>query len=285
MNLNIKKINFDYGDTIFTIYGFEDKRVDEEREDVSLLHCHEWYELHFLRSGEYEFNVENERIPMRAKDFLVINPKTEHYSYGISNSDFFTVSFEIKRKGKESNHYNYFKNTLDSVNKKRMKASGEMILLMNKIFSLPGEESIKKFCQLKCLYTKLFYELFDSVNGFCEKDGKSKETEIDYKITLDLMVNSPVYSLSDISESIGYSKRHTARLIKSIYKESLSDMRERRAFEKAKKLLEETTLSIEAVTTESGFESSTVMRYAFKKREGITPLEFKRNRLLKRTDF
>ena len=285
MDLNISKINLDYGDTMFIMYKFNNACVDEERGDVSLLHCHEWYELHLLLDGEYEFELGNEKIPMKANDFLVIKPKTEHYSYKTMNSDFITISFNIKRKGRETRHFNYFKNTLDSIDRKTLKSTGEMVVLAKNILKSSDVDDVKNLCKLKCLYNELIFELFNRANGFCEMNENLKEAEIDYKITLDVMVNSPIYSLSDIADNIGYSERHTARLIKNIYGESLSDMRERRAMEKAKKILEESEFSIEEVATESGFESSAALRRAFKKREGITPLEFKQKILKKRTDF
>ncbi|MGD9200955.1 MAG: AraC family transcriptional regulator [Chitinispirillia bacterium] len=82
-------------------------------------------------------------------------------------------------------------------------------------------------------------------------------------------------SISEISNKLFCSERHLRRAFIKITGENTRSYLLKLKKEKAKKLLEETNLSIAEIALDSGFTSHTRLTDAFRLKEGIKPLNLK----------
>lgn len=109
-------------------------------------------------------------------------------------------------------------------------------------------------------------------------------TEENYNSILSLMANKELYTnpqlkLVDISNAMGISERNTSLLIKTYHQGNFYDFLNSFRIEEAKRLFieKQDELSISEVLYEVGFNSKSVFNTIFKKKEGMTPSQFKKN--------
>ena len=83
------------------------------------------------------------------------------------------------------------------------------------------------FCYLKREGAALIEQLTLGLRNYIPLDftPSFERNRDDVLALLDVMVGKSEFSLSDIARHINYSPRHTARLIKQIYGDSLSSIR------------------------------------------------------------
>ena len=123
--------------------------------------------------------------------------------------------------------------------------------------------------------------MFDTVNGFCLPQAGYLQTPVgDPTVTMDVMVTTPQYSLEDIASILGYSYRHTARLIRKTYGRSLADIRQQFILNSAKtQLLAHPTKAVDAIAEQCGCSDTHMLIRIFRKYENMTPTEFRRAHL------
>lgn len=85
----------------------------------------------------------------------------------------------------------------------------------------------------------------------------------------------PQMSMSHLSESMGVSASYLSRMYKQKYGTSVLQDITRIRLVNAKRLLQETELSIAEISKETGFSNSNVFIKVFKKWEGMTPGQYK----------
>ena len=135
----------------------------------------------------------------------------------------------------------------------------------------------------RCLQKTTAYEivtvLFDQINGFQTSDvyPEDQKADEDKLLILDYLVNDVHCPLYIISEKLGYSVRHTARLIQQVYGKNLVELRQNEMLVSAKQLLiQHPKLSLENVAYKSGFPDVEAMQKTFMKLENCTPSEYRK---------
>ena len=96
-------------------------------------------------------------------------------------------------------------------------------------------ESVPTFCSLTVYFEPLQLEsaaleriIRDVLDGYTNAERVvPKASEIDRQVLLAELVCSPTMPLSKIAEQMGYSARHTARIIKKTYGCSISELRKK----------------------------------------------------------
>lgn len=84
-------------------------------------------------------------------------------------------------------------------------------------------------------------------------------------------------NLEEVAKKIHISKSHLCNLFPIYLKSSFSNYVNNAKIEYGKKLLSETTKSLADIAFECGFNSQSYFCSTFKKIEGITPLQYKKN--------
>ena len=226
MGNKINGISLDYEDALIRIFCFH--MNNSSKEDISVFHEHKFYEIHFAVEGSHEYLLGNRSISLSAGQLLIIPPNVPHVSIIPDHKTykFYALSIHLSKKSDEENFYAYFKKILDKFSMRPI-CSPNLLLKQTETLCRPElYSSVKGNCQLKSAASTFIYELFSSLDQFSAAPSLNyvcDETARD--IFIKELVNNPFYKLSEISEAIGYSPRHTARLINEIYGKSLSQIR------------------------------------------------------------
>ena len=130
----------------------------------------------------------------------------------------------------------------------------------------------------KTMAYEIITTLFDQINGFQVPSemhelhpGEAKKLMI-----LEYLVND-LLPISVIAENLGYTVRHTARLIRQVYGRSLGEIQDGIRLASAKWLLsQDSAMSMDNVAFQSGFASADCMRRAFRRWEHQTPTEYRK---------
>ena len=249
---------------------------NDAKSSIGPNHSHLYYECHYIDSGSLEFELENGKVRVDGGRVLLIPPFVEHYPLGGINTGYRVISFTIERKEGETGFYESFVSSIDCVSCRLFEAGAELVRAL-KLF--PGSFSAKTpadYCNRKILAYQLTKELFASIKGFdfALKNNAQNGANVDIAL-LDYLVNENSYSLSDIAGQIGYTARHTARLIRQLYQKSLGEIRLGNMTETAKKLLEKSDLGLGRIAESVGFSSLAVMNRVFFKSEGVYPSQYR----------
>ena len=246
---------------------------------VPTLHTHEVYEMHIVTEGTYTFTVEGECVPLRARQCLILKPGTEHYSYDkIGDCTLISLQFSLKKTKGGSGFYSYFQKALESVAGEPFTASRALIGCALSFENEPCLLTVDVYCRLQVLLAQIVYHLFSDIDRF---DGEKARVKSEHRIhsvtyVIECLINDGC-TLSEIADRIGYSARHTTRLIQSMYGKTLAKLRMDRSLDHAKRLLTATDKTIEEIATEAGFSGASAMRRAFLRTEGISPNEYRKS--------
>lgn len=247
---------------------------------------HNFWELCYVINGEVTLILENNETQLKSKDIYFIPPdKTHRYLSDSSNkNEIFVICFETFSYSMKSLGGSAFctddtiKDCLQKIiaeyeNTFFMNEDDHLDVLENPNFG--GQQAI--ILQLEyliiCLLRKLSIEKNPDVVFFYEEDFYANLCGI---ITDYLREN--VYtklSLENICNKVNYSKSFLCKIFKEQMGETLFSYFNRLKTEEAKKLLEETDLSVTAISNELGFTNTKYFGALFKKLEGISPTEYK----------
>ena len=226
----VHSIRLEYGDALFRLYQFQ--LSPHKKSTQHSLHEHQFYELHLAFGGSYSYALGKEQIPVRRGQMLLIPPDVPHLSVAppCDTYDYAVLSFSLSKQGEEDGCFAYFRNTLEQAAKQPLTMSAALSARAKELSDSSLSQvchSVRNTCAYKTMASAFIYALFDSINGF-QSDGTSlraNQDSNDRLVLLEALVNTPGRSLGEIAAAIHYSPRHTARLIRSIYGMSLSELR------------------------------------------------------------
>ena len=142
---------------------------------------------------------------------------------------------------------------------------------------MPGDGDIG----VRCRYIAAAYDfltcLMEELN--CSRDNSLRKyaPESNLPLMLENMVYDFRYSLPEIAERLGYSRRHVSRLIRQKYGMSLSSLRESIMFFSAKMIMQENPdARFQEILEKSGFMSATALYRAFMKYENCSPSDYRK---------
>ena len=277
-----------FGDAKLTLFRIMQEHIAEKTagRNTPLFHSHVYYECHLLINGKTVFQIEEKNIELSEKQLLIIPPMQEHLPFhaNVTLSDSTTeqvLGLTLEPADGENGFFSYFQAAL-------MQASCVPITLPDAVFDgllqLTKETNStglrQRFSRISEAH-QLIFSLFDTING-CELPTYKENAEAveDTMVRLDWMVNSSGYSLRDISAAIGYSYRHTARLICEVYGDSLTNVRRNSMLSSAKVLLTSyPEMTVEEVAQQTGFSGAHMLIRAFRAVMDITPTEYRRQHL------
>lgn len=277
---SVKIVDILYGDALLKFYRIcvEQQRRYEKEVDF---HGHKFYECHFVESGNCIFSIEEREIPIHAQQLMVIPPDMGHCSSeSRENAKICVLEFDIESiKSEKRGFYAIFRHLLEHASGHPVSVSAELVRLVSKFRAMPIPVTVEEYCHSTAVAAEIVTLLFSEL-------GKSAGNDVyktvvpsspDFRVLLDVYICDSRYTLEKIAEALGYSKRHLSRLIYSVYGMNLSDVRNKRSREYAKWRLRNTDFSIDRIALDAGFKSAAAMRESFKKHDGITPQEYRKN--------
>ena len=133
-----------------------------------------------------------------------------------------------------------------------------------------GEQSVMSF----------FKEVYEAVDMIAEniadkKQDVQKNTALKIKHYIDDNFCDNLLSMKQISLALGLHESYISNLFRSEYGEPVSVVIENRRIEKACKLIKNTDMKISDIAQEVGYSSDISFRRAFKKKMGMSPIEYR----------
>jgi two-component system response regulator YesN len=139
------------------------------------------------------------------------------------------------------------------------------------IISLNQVESIDEINQQ-------FFGLFDELKRKLEEKRSTKHEDMIKKMNniIDRDYSNPNLCLNSIAEEMDMSPIYISRLYKQQTLVALSDIIQEVRMNQSKLLLKETNLSVADIAEKTGFTSSSYFYRMFKKCNGVTPNDFRK---------
>lgn len=269
-----------YGDAAITGYRFRQEERSWKRPDTtsSIHHVHTHYEIHMILKGAYDLVTVQGICSLNAGELLILPPGTEHDSVPIREDlEFQVLSVKLEHVPGQKGFYRYFFDALHTVALQPIKCSRELREAVRDWNTSPGG-TVGDICRQQALLGQIVWLLFRDIDGFQinGEPAQCSRSRSEVLAVLDNLVSYNDYTLADIAEAIDYSPRNVSRLIRSIYHMSLKELRVKYALESAKKLLADSSLSMDEVAVRSNFKSAAAMRGAFRTYLNTTPAAYQK---------
>ena len=257
--------------------------------DVSEVHSQRTFEIALLLEGEMVYAVRDKEILIQSGDVIIIPPETKHYWTVLENdSDVFSFMVNISKHGDGARRdLALFNNSIKNHNY-HIKSFGSFENIIRQVINEIIEQETA--CKEKVIYLiriafielirKLLPHFSQSISprNFPPVRGENKKdiVEIVHYYIQDNM-DRPI-SLSEISNHIGLSIGHLNYLFKSEAKTTINQAIINKRLEWACRYLKQTDRQIKDIATLVGYNDVNYFYLQFKKKYGITPSEYRKNK-------
>ena len=230
----IRSVSLDYGDTRFSLYLIE---LPKECQSPTAplpqgiqMHSHFYYEIHYATQGQCLYRFPDRELVLQKGQMLLIPPETLHFAQDLNPKTIQVISLSLSVTEEPGKFHPAVLSMLDAVACQPIAAPRGLPGYVDILQDRELYTSVLGICRLKAAAADLVRDLFQALRVYCEEPAAAPETPCDGEVTilLENMVNRPDITLEQIAAAVNYSTRHTARLIKSIYGASLSEIRRSR---------------------------------------------------------
>ncbi len=242
----------------------------------SLPHTHQFSELFYVLNGEGIFYIEDDVVPVKADDLMIINPHVEHTEKTLPNNPMEYIVFGVEGlvfsfaekddTVRNYSHYSYSATTKHFI---------DFAQLMMKEFR-EKKAGFETVCHglLQALLVYISREqnlsvISDSMYQITKECALAKryiDANYAQNITLDL--------LADITHINKFYLAHT--FTECIGQSPINYLTEKRLCA-SKELLAGSNLSIAQVASITGFSSQSYFSQIFRKEIGMTPLQYRKS--------
>ncbi len=236
-------------------------------------HKHSFFELHLPLSGNARYLVDGRSVSVDSNAFLLFSPETVH-KLDFASEDFSEFVFGFDILSPQKLLLSLSKNSFFKGEETAYLLFAVDHMLKNAQNSLLGfYVSIKN--QLTCLCVEVFQQVTGEVSN--SDDAITNDMRID--LAVKFIDDNISYSLTcvDVADCVHVSLRHLNRLCEKSLSMSIADLILSRKIRYAKKLMSDPSRSILSVAEETGFSSQQQFSKSFKRIEGITPTQYKKD--------
>ncbi|MBP3626971.1 MAG: AraC family transcriptional regulator [Clostridia bacterium] len=242
-------------------------------------HCHDFCEIIFVVSGHGFVSINDMEYPLNQGDVVIYNPGVMHSERSSENHPFEFIFFAIDR----FEITNLPKNHLLPENSDFVHSCIKSYDVLNFIFKQMILESDKK----EYYYGEISKELARTAlmyiirTIYCDEVDSNKPFQNNEVLNIAIdFINDNIsgdLSLKNIASKCFVSKFHLSHLFKQHKNCSIGSYILDIRLTKAKKLLEDSDLSISDICRETGFKDTSYFCRAFKKNVKITPLKYRKS--------
>ncbi|MBE7085865.1 MAG: helix-turn-helix domain-containing protein [Clostridiales bacterium] len=257
-----------------------DKSIREKDWSMREFHSHDHYEIYFLNKGSRFFFLSNALYKINGPAVVVIPPHTVHKTEG--------GSFERYNINVSSAYLDPFqKEILEQKSLQILKITAQeakaLSALLDHAYTI-DKATKKGEYQLRVLFSYGIF-LLDQSSASHQTPQAQSEMDIPPLILKVLDYLNAHYSenitLDGLAEKFFVSKPTLIYNFKKYTKRSPIDFLLTVRITKAKQLLVSTKQSVEIIADTCGFSSANYFGLIFKKKEGISPLTYRKNQLAK----
>ncbi len=277
--LLIRGIETQFEDTAVTLYKIT-AQADGGKAVIpaDLWHSHFYYECHLLIPAGTPPETGGEAHRPEGK-LIIIPPHTEHYPLRFEDADDIVLGITLQQNGTDGRYTAYFLTTLAKIAQSPLylpPVLTETLILFYRRFD---SNRFRDRCYCRAAAHEIVFRLFDCANGFSLPEVRKEQNPalLPVAFNLEHLINDTSRSLSEIASILGYSPRHTARLIREKYGKNLGEIRKTSRIATAKKLLAGSeNISLETAAIRAGFPSADAMARAFRKAGEAPPSQYRK---------
>ena len=241
----------------------------------SLPHTHHFSELFYVLHGEGAFYIENEKVPVKTDDLVIINPYVEHTEKTLPNDPMEYIvfgveglAFSFSGAGQDNpKGYSFYSYGSD----KKQFINFAQLMMQEFRDKLPGFEQVcHGLLQVLLVYISRKQNLSvisDSsfqLSKECALAKRYIDSNYSQNITLD--------SLAEITHINKFYLAHS--FTECVGQSPINYLTDRR-LEACKELLVSSNLSVAQVATSVGFSSQSYFSQIFRKKTGMTPRQYR----------
>lgn len=242
----------------------------------SLPHTHQFTELFYVLHGEGVFYIENEKVPVKTDDLIIINPNVEHTEKTFPNNPMEYIVFGVEglafsftehdqAYGRGYSFYSYGSDKNQFINFAQ--------LMMHEFQDKkPGFEKVcHGLLEVLLVYISrkqklsVISESSFQLSKECAIAKRYIDTNYAQDITLD--------SLADLTHINKFYLAHS--FTECIGQSPISYLTERR-LAACKELLSSSNLSVTQIATSAGFSSQSYFSQIFAKKVGMSPRQYRK---------
>lgn len=252
---------------------------------TSPMHSHGAFEHHILLKGEAKIETEGNTMDVPSKHFVLIPPDVFHsFRIGERGSVVLSFSFylEKNRRKRAVDYDSIFQENADRI--AILPVNAEQEGYVNRIAAGVYSERLSTEDRLTAWFSLLFMDLAEAL----AKENSSKLTddtddfsgELDARTFMIEEYFNEYYmdnlSLHQLAETLCLSEKQTDRLVRKAFGEGFSDHLTAVRLTIAKKLLKDSEKKVGEIASEIGYRSYNGFYFAFKKKTGKTPEEYRK---------
>ena len=233
----IANIDVEFGDARFDVMTFFDNDAVEDT-GIRRYHSHGFYEIFLMRDAPENFVIGDKEVIVNPGEMIIVGLNCEHIAgfRGVGEYPHSVLSVVLEKTEGEKGFYGYYRDVLDSCAGIPIKLPGE---LFDKIYSCKDRfvcDSMSEYAFVKSDVSRILAELFSFLKGDRDDLRKNRnQFPLHYiKFCLVELVNSDM-TISEIATELGYSERHTSRLIFNCFGKTLAEIRRDRKLATARK--------------------------------------------------
>lgn len=262
---------------ISVIWVRDADNLSPDREWNMKKHYHAFFELHVAQDGFVNIHVDDSTLCLEKGKYLLIPPKHPH-SFGTMSSDFreFVAGFYLDFSNAEADG-KYIQNALRFLEPVSVMTCGpcfanylsDCMRYVNHDAYFPSGIAINI-----CL---ILMEIAKQVMPDRE-EPKADEGELIREVKFYIAAHlSSGLTTESVASHVHISARHLNRLLKSKLHKSVSDLIMDDKMDCIRRQLETTDMTLEHIAEMAGFTNAYNMSRAFKKREGMSPGEYRKS--------
>lgn len=188
-------------------------------------HSHFYYECHLLTRGAFSFCVDGKNVDVSQSQLLVIPPFADHRPFYTDKADNLVFAITLEQAPGEDGAYRYFSQAFSSLALKPLTLPDSLISQIQTFAFLRSAGSMGDLFRRKAAAYAIIGGLLDCLEKSPDTPLPA-ETELESTLfLLEHLINDTQHSLSEIGQILGYSPRHTARLIQNLYGKSFRQIR------------------------------------------------------------
>ncbi|MDQ1912698.1 AraC family transcriptional regulator [Paenibacillus sp. GD4] len=244
-------------------------------------HKHPLFEILYCETGRMSEWVNGVEYPLESGDFILINSNDLHYLETHEESRFFNFHFDVEPREVHS-LFHALRKPIASV-QQSPDIRREIHGWMQRLISLFRSEEELAFTQKMILQSNMMQFLAfilekivipdTAMNAPTSLSRYQIATEVAY--VLETSGGTEQVLLSELSARLHVHRNYMTKCFKQVYGVSPKHYLMKVKVEKAKKLLQETTLSIEAIAEALAFSSPAYFSTFFRSHVGVTPFRYR----------
>jgi AraC-like DNA-binding protein len=248
---------------------------DPEESGTAETHSHPGYEINFVAEGSGSLRIEGKQHQISAGDYYITGPAVRHQQIIGNNCGFKKISFRMEFDPVQTDRFITNSGFFLSRTGKVKKAIITQILQELKIMG-PAYE-----VKLRSLFSLLLVEIIRDTAGNEEPEGSNYSEETHKKrsfIIEDYIEDNYNRGITarDMAEHLNVSVRQLNRIFQATYKMSFKQKLLERRIQISQNLLEHTDLPIQLVSRKIGYDTVNNFSALFKRKTGMTPLEYRK---------